>query len=111
MGSVKDNINPQHYKGSTSLECIECMRVAMGEKAVWNFCLCNAFKYMWRYKNKNGKEDLTKAKWYLDYVSHDIELGNDSSVPDSTIQMYSRLNDLYISIGDKIANNGGEIDA
>ena len=32
------------------------------------FCLCSAFKYMWRYKFKGGYEDLAKAKWYLDYI-------------------------------------------
>lgn len=64
-----DNVNhPHHYEGSTSLECIECMTLLFGESAVISFCLCNAFKYMWRYKNKNGVEDLKKAKWYLDYA-------------------------------------------
>ena len=35
--------NPQHYAGGTSLECIECMRVTFGARAVYDFCLCNAF--------------------------------------------------------------------
>jgi hypothetical protein len=25
----------------------------------------NVFKYQWRYKNKNGVEDLRKAQWYM----------------------------------------------
>ena len=62
----KDNINPDHYKSSTSLECIEAMQIAFGREAVVHFCLCNAWKYIWRWKNKNGKEDLNKAKWYVD---------------------------------------------
>lgn len=101
-----DNVNhPKHYEGSTSLECIECMRVTFGDKAVHNFCLCNAFKYLWRYKNKNGAEDIKKAKWYLDYVWHDIELNADY-VSDEVQEMYHRLNNLYIDITDKIANEG-----
>lgn len=28
---------------------------------------------MWRYKNKNGEEDLKKADWYLSYISKDIK--------------------------------------
>ena len=101
-----DNVNhPKHYEGSTSLECIECMRISMGIIAVYNFCLCNAFKYMWRYKNKNGVEDLNKAKWYLDYVEHDIERDGDH-VPDEVYKMYYRLNDLWIDIQDKISNGG-----
>lgn len=61
----KDNINPDHYKNSTSLECIEAMEMIFGKEAVYNFCVLNAFKYIWRWKNKNGSEDLDKAKWYL----------------------------------------------
>jgi hypothetical protein len=62
---VKDNINPDHYKSSTSLECIEAMQIAFGEAAVIDFCVCNAWKYIWRWKNKNGVEDLHKAEWYI----------------------------------------------
>ena len=65
-GYKKDNINPDHYKNSTSLECIEAMELAFGRKAVLDFCICNAWKYLWRWKNKNGKEDLLKAQWYCD---------------------------------------------
>ena len=25
----------------------------------------NIIKYIWRYRDKNGVEDLNKAKWYL----------------------------------------------
>lgn len=104
MSKQQDNVNnPQHYAGSTSLECIEVMRVIFGDKAVYYFCLCNSFKYLWRYKNKNGEEDIKKSKWYLDYVLHDIELHKDY-VPNEIHTLYERLQDLYIGITDKIAN-------
>ena len=62
-----DNVNhPAHYESQTSLECIDVMEIAFGADAVGNFCLCNAFKYLWRYKHKGGVEDVKKAKWYLD---------------------------------------------
>ena len=65
--SEPDNVNhPAHYEGGTSLECIDVMEIAFGTDAVGNFCLCNAFKYLWRYKHKGGNEDVKKAKWYLD---------------------------------------------
>lgn len=68
-----DNVNhPNHYEKSCSLECIEVMYLVFGKKAVFNFCLCNSFKYMWRYKNKNGEEDLNKAEWYLNHVHNSI---------------------------------------
>ena len=95
--------HPPHYEGSTSLECIECMRLIFGDKAVFYFCLCNAFKYMWRYKNKNGEEDVNKTQWYLDYVGHEIEV-NGEYVSEEIKQLHNRLTDLYIHISDKIAN-------
>jgi len=73
-----DNINPDHYKSQTSLECIDAMEIAFGYEAVVNFCLCNAFKYIWRWKNKNGTEDLNKANWYLtraDILTRDRNIG------------------------------------
>ena len=62
----KDMVNhPSHYESSTSIECIDAMVLALGRRAVMDFCLGNAFKYLWRHKHKNGLEDLEKAKWYL----------------------------------------------
>lgn len=66
MENITNNINPDHYKKECSLECIESMELIFGEKAVLYFCICNAWKYIWRWKNKNGKEDLYKAHWYVD---------------------------------------------
>lgn len=53
----KDNINPAHYR-QQPYECIEFTENM-------NFNLGNAFKYIWRYRDKNGIEDLKKARWYL----------------------------------------------
>ena len=38
-----------------------------------NFCQGNVVKYITRYKDKNGLEDLKKAKHYIDLL---IELEN-----------------------------------
>jgi hypothetical protein len=56
--------HPAHYMG-TSIECIDAMRETQGVEAVKNFCICNAFKYLWRHEKKNGVEDVKKAAWYL----------------------------------------------
>ena len=68
-----NNVNhPSHYnKGN--IECIDAMISAYGKDTVSNFCICNAFKYIWRYKYKNGIEDLKKAQWYLNKI---VELNN-----------------------------------
>ena len=70
----KDNINPDHYKSQCSIECIEAMEMAFGNESVLNFCLCNAFKYLWRHENKGGIEDLKKAAWYIDRARTELAL-------------------------------------
>lgn len=61
-----DNINPDHYKERTSIECIDTMRIAFGDMDVAIYCIVNAYKYLWRHKYKNRLEDLKKAMWYLE---------------------------------------------
>lgn len=64
--TTEDVVNhPVHYADTCSLECIEVMVYKFGKEATANFCRCNAFKYLWRFKNKNGEEDLRKAHWYV----------------------------------------------
>ena len=81
----KDMVNhPAHYEGQTSMECIEAMQISFGKKAVIDFCMCNAFKYLWRHKHKNGSEDLRKAQWYLDRANDLINLDGEmyGSIPE-----------------------------
>lgn len=60
-----DNVNhPSHYE-TGKFECIEVMIETQGVQAVRDFCICNAFKYLYRHRNKNGREDIEKAVWYL----------------------------------------------
>lgn len=61
----KDEINhPDRYAGG-KFECIEVMADVFGKEAVKDFCLLNAFKYIWRQEKKGGVEDVKKAVWYL----------------------------------------------
>ena len=84
-----DNINhPAHYEGNTSLECIDVMEIAFGADAVGSFCLCNAFKYLWRYKHKGGAEDVQKAEWYLNHF--ESIMGEYSDVEDG----YNKMREL-----------------
>ena len=63
--SKTDAVNhPDHYKIG-DIECIDVMLATQGVDAVINFCICNSFKYIYRHVNKNGLEDIRKAKWYL----------------------------------------------
>lgn len=63
---MNDCVNyPPHYE-TGKFECIEVMEETQGVEAVKNFCICNAFKYLYRHAHKNGLEDIKKARWYLD---------------------------------------------
>ena len=55
---MNDPINPNHYH--LKIEPIDYIT----ENEI-NWCLGNVVKYISRYKNKNGIEDLKKAQWYL----------------------------------------------
>jgi hypothetical protein len=62
-----DNVNhPEHYEGHCSIECIDAMIMTFGVKRTAEYCVQNAYKYVWRYKYKNRLEDLKKAEWYVD---------------------------------------------
>lgn len=58
--------HPQHYtKGK--VECIDAIEAAaVGLDGISAICVGNVIKYVWRYRQKNGIEDLRKARWYLD---------------------------------------------
>jgi len=60
--------HPMHYtKGR--VECIDALASATIElSGIDAVCTANAIKYLWRWKHKNGIEDLRKAKWYIDYL-------------------------------------------
>ena len=46
-----------------------------------NYCQGNAIKYLTRYKDKNGLEDLKKAKHYIDVL---IQLEYPNEIKDTT---------------------------
>ena len=63
---MSDPVNhPDHYTQG-SIECIDAMIETQGVQAVRDYCICNAFKYIWRHNSKNNDQDIRKAKWYID---------------------------------------------
>ena len=67
--SDKDTVNhPSHYTLG-GIECIEAIEAATGELVgIEAVCTGNAIKYLWRWKHKNGHEDLRKARWYINRI-------------------------------------------
>ena len=61
-----DNVNhPSHYTQG-GIECIDAIECAMTNlDGFEGYCTGNILKYIWRWKYKNGTEDLEKARWYL----------------------------------------------
>ena len=71
-----DTVNhPAHYATGCGFECVEMMEMVFGKEAVIDYCVVNAFKYIWRHRQKNGSEDIAKAEWYLKYASKLTEGG------------------------------------
>lgn len=50
---VNDSVNhPSHYEGHTSIDCIDAMILTFGVKRTAEYCVQNAYKYIWRHENK-----------------------------------------------------------
>lgn len=79
-----DNVNhPAHYN-TGKYESIDVMVETQGINAVKDFCICNAFKYIYRHRFKNGTEDIKKAIWYLNKYVELNELTTDESQEEKT---------------------------
>lgn len=66
MLNMAERVNhPPHYNAG-GIECIDALEAATsGLHGIEAFCTANAIKYLWRWKLKNGEEDLQKAIWYI----------------------------------------------
>ena len=53
-------VSPQHYKGNGMevIDVIDAFNLDLYQGSI--------IQYVIRYKTKDGKQDLLKAKWYLD---------------------------------------------
>ena len=63
--AIHDPVNsPSHYCKGEGIECIDAIAAATGNGFQY-YLQGNIIKYLWRYRYKNGVEDLKKAQWYL----------------------------------------------
>lgn len=71
-----DMVNhPSHYTQG-GIECIDALKAATVSKVgIEAVCTANAIKYLWRYEEKNGIEDVKKARWYIDRLIKELENG------------------------------------
>ena len=65
--------HPKHYTQG-GIECIECIKAAVTNKVgIEAVCVANVIKYLFRYEEKNGIEDVRKAKWYIERLLRELE--------------------------------------
>lgn len=72
--NVPDMVNhPQHYTQG-GIECIDALKAAtVGKRGIEAVCVANIIKYCWRYEEKNGIEDVRKAKFYIERLLKELE--------------------------------------
>ena len=68
--------HPSHY-ASGGIECIDAIEASMSAEEFQGYCKGNLIKYVWRYRNKGGVQDLQKANWYLDRLIKSNQPPND----------------------------------
>lgn len=62
-----DMVNhPKHYtSGALGIEVINTMEMCTTREEFIGYLRCNALKYISRFENKNGLEDVKKCAWYV----------------------------------------------
>lgn len=69
----RDAVNhPEHYTQG-GIECIDALKAATtGLKGIEAVCTANAIKYLFRWKHKNGIEDIRKCIWYCERLIKEL---------------------------------------
>lgn len=70
-----DMVNhPSHYKAKNGMEVIDVIEAFTANLSGYEATHTgNVIKYICRWKEKNGLEDLKKAQWYLNRLIKNIE--------------------------------------
>ena len=70
------NVNhPNHYCQG-GIECIKAIEASMPPEGFQDYCKGNVLKYIWRWRDKAGVEDLKKARVYLNWLIESAEKGD-----------------------------------
>lgn len=71
---MTSKVNPDYYKSKSGIECIDAIMAATQNKAGNEaVCVANVIKYLWRYEEKNGVEDVEKARWYVERLIDELQ--------------------------------------
>lgn len=64
--------DPDHYKQG-DIECIDYIKSVLSKEGYIGYLQGNITKYLHRWKDKNGVEDLDKAHVYLNWLIKEVE--------------------------------------
>ena len=64
--------HPSHYTQG-GIECIDAIKASMTADGFCDYCKGNIIKYIWRWRDKGGVEDLRKASVYLNWLINAAE--------------------------------------
>lgn len=66
--------HPNHYMSKNGLEVIDVIEAfTSGLTGIEATDTGNVIKYICRWKNKNGLQDLEKAMWYLQHLINHVK--------------------------------------
>ena len=72
--NVPDMVNHPQHSTQGGIECIDALKAAtVGKRGIEAVCVANVIKYLWRYEEKNGIEDVRKAKFYIERLLKELE--------------------------------------
>ena len=98
--------HPIHYQNNGK-EYIDLMVEKYGLRATINFCILNAFKYIFRCGKKEGNPDyqeLNKAEWYLNWADkHNVF--SDIETMTNILELQNKINNLRRDIEANGTNN------
>lgn len=91
---MSDNVShPSHYTQG-GIECIKAIEASMSPDGFQDYCKGNVMKYLWRWRDKDGVEDLKKASVYLNWLIESAE----KDQPKDTFVHYCKANGKELKI-------------
>lgn len=64
---------PSHYAGHTGIDCKTAVESMLGTEGYVSHMQACVFEYIWRWRYKNGIEDIKKARECIDNMIRAIE--------------------------------------
>lgn len=81
--------HPSHYQSKSGLEVIDVIAAfTEGLEGIEAVDTGNAIKYICRWKDKNGIQDLEKAMWYIQHLIDHLIKDDEEKRVELTLEKY-----------------------